>query len=349
MPDDSRLYKDLLEKGYQLSQAGSIAHEDGFIYSAYIFYRWEGADLLPKDTYVIAFYRWDGEENILLGSHYPSPYSDGIQSYPRQAFLANWDDPFGSMIGLGRIENPDNETREKRGLNGFASDINGNGRPEFTIGSEYCPISCSRPLYAYDFFEIEAGGKVTNLSRDMPGRLNLYPFSEEPLVFKVNDAYWHGFISQIHLPYYYQWDGTRFVEVTERYHSQILAEISEKIMAIQSHFSEPIGEQTTVDMISVLLFSEHIGMSSEGLDKFLEISNPTNWEDLPLEIRCWLQFTRARAQDEYQDQNKFSIPIALVNFAFYIEGYIPSQIEKLGADNYDLSACQAWIEGDDNQ
>jgi hypothetical protein len=334
------------ENGYVIRQAGSIIDSDGFIYTAYLFSNRERWLEFLDDPFILAFYRWDGKENVLIGTAYPSWYTKHEPIFPRYYALANWDDPYNSMLGLSVVENPDEQTRQLLHLQGYSSDINQNGRPEFIFGAEYCPASCSRPTYGFDYFEIRNSRQVVNLAEGLPGRIDLYPTVEDPLTFEADDAIWYGFFTQIFLPYFYVWDGQKFADVTQQHQAEILSRIDALLAEVESSYGQAFErEDLESGVYQILLWHQLLGMRRKGLDLFLEITDIPNWPSSDLNQICWLELSRARAVEDYSKQLEFSI----VPSSYYLAGALgdypglSNLLESFDETTYELSACYELV------
>jgi hypothetical protein len=344
-----RFLNEMQQKGYHIDQAGSIVDSDSLVYTAYIFsnMKYPGDYGFSKpDSRIIGFYCWDGKENLLIGNAYPSWYSKHEPVYPAYFYrLANWDDPWNSMQGVAIDEYPDARTRELLQLHGYSSDINQNGRPEFIFAAEYCPISCSRTTDGFDYFEIRNSHQVVNLAKGLPGRIVLHPISETPLTFEVNDSYWYGFFSEIYLPTFISWNGQGFEDVTRQHIDDLLTRVETLTANIEAQYGQPFGsEPTTTSVYQVLMLYQQMGMRQKGLETFLRLTDIQNWPSTMDQAICWLQLSRARAQEDYLTNREFSMIPATIYWLVY-EHIIDEWVKPLDKTKYDLSACYQLISG----
>ncbi len=347
---DDAFTREMSEKGYAIWAAGSI-QEDAYTYHAYLFREpKENAkdrtmDVI-RETWIIAFYRDDGEKNELMGTFYPASWSkrEPDESYPIFYRLINWDDPSRSFLGLEWVFDPDEETRASAGLNHFASDINHNGRPEFDFVAQYCPVSCSHPTGAYHFFEITETGRIIDLAAGMPGHLDFLPLSTDPVVFIVSERYGYGFFTSVNIPHYYEWHNDQFVEVTQQYKDSIIEWETERISKLKAEYGQPFyGEPNETTLVGIPMIYQSLGMGSEGLTLFLEISDPLNWPNTPLDDLCWLQYVRAHFQDAFEEGTPFTVPQDSSDLTRLSMEYLQRMITPFNPEIYDLTACYAIL------
>ncbi|HNB54786.1 MAG TPA: hypothetical protein PK530_22755, partial [Anaerolineales bacterium] len=299
-----------------------------------------------RETWIIAFYRQDGEKMELMGTFYPASWSkrEPDDSYPILYKFINWDDPQGTFIPFEVFYEPDEETRISAGLNQYISDINHNGRPEFSLVAQYCPVSCSRPVNEFHFFEISKTGKPIDLAAGMPGHLGLLSFSTDPVVFIVSEQYWYGFLSGIYIPHYYEWRDDQFVEVTQQYKDSIIEWETERISKLKTEYGQPFyGEPNETTLVGIPMIYQSLGMGSEGLTLFLEISDPLNWPNTPLDDLCWLQYVRAHFQDAFEKGTPFTIPQDSSDLTRLSMEYLQRMITPFNPETYDLTACYAIL------
>lgn len=340
LPLDDPFLQEMLLAGYSLFQAGSIPVNDDMVYAAYVFTRFEVGEPVGEDTFVLAFYRREGDTNHPLGTVFPSAYSPHLPVYPSYYRLANWDDPASALMGLTTVENPDPETRALLHLDGHAADINGNGQPEFIFGGEYCPVSCDTTVQSFDYFEVW-DDHVERLGDGLPGHISLTPAFADPLIFEVAEMIPYGASSQILLPAFAAWNGSEFEVVTHQNETLLTERADAHLERLKSHFGEPFGhDELQIDAYSLLLLYERAGLRQQGLDAFLEVTDPQRWAGGNPRMECWLQLSRAHARDEYARNLPFTPLPPLSDFDPNTD--VPKFAEALSGSGEDLSACERW-------
>ncbi len=342
---------EMSERGYTVRSAGTI--QDGsYTYHAYLFREPEenGSgryyDVI-RETWIIAFYRQDGEKMDLMGTFYPASWSkrEMDESYPILYKFINWDDPQGTFIPFEVFYEPDEETRISAGLNQYISDINHNGRYEFSLIAQYCPVSCSRPVNEFHFFEISKTGKPIDLAAGMPGHLGLLSFSTDPVVFIVSERYGYGFFTNVNIPHYYEWRDDQFVEVTTQYKDSIIEWETERISELKAQYGQPFyGEPNETTLVGIPMIYQSLGMGNTGLTIFLEVSDLANWPETDMVTACWLQYSRAHYSTEYASSQSFTLPWNSSAFDPALSSYtLKQELDKLDPTQYDLTACYALI------
>jgi hypothetical protein len=351
---DDAFVQEMTEKGYTVTSAGSI--QDGqYVYHTYLFREpKENASNRTMDviqeTWIIAFYRWDGQKNDLVGTFYPASWSkrEPDNSYPVFYRIINWNDPHRSFLGLEWVYDPDEETRVVAGLKEYASDINHNGRPEFDFVAQYCSVSCSQPAGAYHFFEITATGKVIDLAAGLAGHLDFHPYSIDPVVYEIVERYGYGnfgFFGGVYIPHFYEWQEDRFVEVTLQFKNMILESWDESIAELKAQYGQPFyGIPNETTLVSIPMIYQSLGMGSEGLTLFLEISDLANWPATDSGTTCWLQYSRAYFSTEYASGKPFTLPRSSSAFDPAISSYtLKQELNLIDATQYELTACYALL------
>ena len=328
--------------GYTLAQAGAIPGNSGSFYTAWIYTRFEFGEPVGSDTFVVGFYLRRGGIDQFIGSVSPSPYSEHIPIYPSYYRLANWDNPQASMLGLSHVDTPDGPLRQLLGLQGYAADINRNGRPEFVFGAEYCPIACSSTTLGYDYFEIGENDQILDLASGLPGRIRFVPIQVDPPVFDASNSYWIGDSAAVFLPHFVSWDGAAFVETEQGVEAELLKRIQVHTERLKLTFGERFGrDQDQADAINILLLYERIGKRQEGLEAFLNLTDPQNWPRLNQRSLCWLQTARATAQQELKEGAPFSVFLSMSSGISLYPSPGPAVLAApLAAAGYDVSACR---------
>jgi len=360
---DDGYVQELLNNGFQLLFGSSTIGPDGFTYSAYIFLDqtfnnsftqinpnssknllpeppWRGVNsFFPNETEGcrIVFSRSDGQTNKFIGAFSAPKYPEGSH-YPNFPVSCNpvaWP-AIGQQFGA--------DEQKMLGINGVWSDINQNGLPEFIVRYNYCENGCLIREYgegevSTHFYEIKTKTKVVDISADLPGVFEVRHFvhSKNPLNFYVYDptkytCWW----CPIETWWIYAWDGERFVDVTPKYADEYIKKGAEIIDSIKKKYGDVFSD---TEMLSILSLYEKAGLRDEAIKVFYELTNPLHWPDSG---KCWLQFVRALAMDDYKNGRPFRI----TNWE-YVDVYggklERELIEFFGSgyesSNYDLSAC----------
>jgi hypothetical protein len=290
LSEENELYKDLVQKGYRLRlSSGLLVGPGGHIYSAYIFWNpkltpLEGADSTLETNYV-AFYRLDGQKNILLGVKTLPPYFKGNPGtvYPEVAWVVNWDDPLrGRPLTAEFFVEADQRTRQLLDLDDFRSDINQNGLLEFALAVQYWPPGCSAPKSAIQFFEIQSTSSVVNITEGLPGMIDPHHMvhSSQPLNFYVKDGtHIYAYMLEVESSWIFEWDDNRFVDVSARYADEYLAELPPIIQRLEATYGHSWGDpypwgNPELDVLRILVLYEKAGLRKQGLQKFLEVTDP---------------------------------------------------------------------------
>lgn len=346
---DDQFLTNMQQKEYRIITSGSLVGPGGYVYSAYVFKsNSKYLDVFLPGDWIVAFYVSDGTANRLISSYLASPYSKNYDQfsqydpYPQFAYhLMNWDDPpderyFPDM--LFEIDSGGFDRQTLR-LDGFTSDINQNGLPEFSLVGLYCPISQSQCELKYDFFEIRSSQSVVDLAANLPDHLSPYLHQADPPTFSVFIE--HNFLTKdkILTSQYYRWEGTDFSDVTLEYAPEILADAEELRQEIEAQYGSPysVYDRSTsygVNIWQMLLFYENAGEWERGLEVFLEVTDEAHWPGTnPFDL-CWLQISRAVAQDDYAHQRPFTI------YHWQGENGPDDILQSFAGSLYDLSACE---------
>jgi hypothetical protein len=224
-------------------------------------------------------------------------------------------------------------------LNGFASDINQNGLPEFTVIGRYCPISCTHPDTRYDFFEIRNTHSVVDLTGNLPGQLsprNLY--STDPPIFNVWESRGYDLYLNIWLQWLYKWDGAKFANVTREHTDLYTASAEEQIEELKSHYGGPF-EYYDRAVLRILLTYEMAGMRAKALQTFLDLTDISHWPGTSPKFQCWLAISRATILEDYANDRPFSLPPSTMFFEENMGRYL----QPFDQQKYDFSACNSFI------
>jgi hypothetical protein len=342
LAEDDPFRIEMQEKEYSISTLGSLIGPGGYLYSAYVFQRFS-LNLYEhlREDWIVAFYVSDGTKNQLINTFYANSYSKDVDIYPQGEYhLMYWDDPpdgryFPDFLYFIDTSSFDRQTLR---LNGFFSDINQNGLPEFSLLGYYCPFSHCE--IKYDFYEIRSTHSIVDLAANLPDHLSPYLRQADPPTFTVMKDYNYTSYNRITTRRYYRWDGTDFTDVTLEYASVILGYAEEIRKAIEGKYGSSFdGDAFTINDIDIwrmLLLYENAGEQSKGLEAFLDVTDIAHWPGTFPDTTCWLQLSRATAQKDYAHQRPFSILTQIT----YGSTPLEEILSRFAGLPYDLSACE---------
>lgn len=336
------VYRDLVDAGYILFQAGAITGDGGVVHAAYLFTRLKMGEPAGKDTFTIIIHRWEGDRGSVIGSFSPPVYSERIPVYPAYYRLANWDQPGLSLMGLNTPDLPTETTKDWLDLHGHAADLNRNGLPEFIFAGEYCPENCLQTVEGLDVIEVGGSSGLKTLTADLPGRLRLNPTSADPLVFEVDDLIWLDEGGAVPLPAFYAPVSGAWVERPEAGAAVIL----QRIEAERNRLSAVGGGMTGRDgaeaaLYSLLLLNERLGQPQAGVEAFRQAADLHKWPGATPLSACWLQLASVLAQDDLAAGRPFSLLPPLIRFSPNVD--LPRVLQSFAGKEHDLSACQRWL------
>lgn len=315
-------------QGYELVSAMSTRSASGTVYSAYLFqYNYDVTDphdLGPADPCRLAVYRWDGKLNRRIFET-PGP------GYPEGGYFPAGGKPvYCDAYGFREPTEPDAYQEAYRALHfdGYWSDINENGLPEFYVDYWYCFNACGGyPEGATHFYEIQDVETVVDITEDLPGFINWWRLnSVTPTTFYVDDP------SHVYAPHYwipvswiYQWDGSSFVDVTLQYADEYVKEGDELAAEWQAKQGQPF--QSSFDVLTLLkipLLYEKAGRTEEGLDRFRDLTSLAHWPATEPEIACWLKETNEQFRADYEAERPLSLGFYL---NLYLAGPLPENCQ----------------------
>ncbi len=341
LSENDEQYLQLKDKGYSLISSGSLVDPEGFTYSAYLFVN---PDLSPlyagsdptKDTLVISFYRWDGEKNKFVSAQ-GLPAVDNV--YAVAAGIADWDQPFSGIVQQDIIVEANEETKLLLKQENYSSDFNQNGLPEFALGVAYCPLSCTHPTDGIQLFEIQSPEKVINITEDLPGLTHFDMHSKNPFTFYVWDSDPYDIYVKVASYWIYAWDGSKFVDVSKSYKEDYVADANSIANNLKARYGKPFDEgeiRSETDVLTILKLYEKAGMSEEGLQVFLDVTNISHWPNTSNMSQCWLQISRAMAQEDFKRNRIFDLPPSYSLGFNEIDQDLVKQLTQAG---YDAFAC----------
>jgi hypothetical protein len=343
--------QNLQSDGYKLYSSGAFTDDAGIIYTAYVLTNAEqsfyitGGEPSP-DAWRIAFYKWDGTDHDLLGD-FPAPtyHHDVPQSgYPFSYNVVDWVDL--SAIPYGDFVQNDSEAQQFLNKQGARNDINQNGFPEFALSAAYCPFSCSWPQMALHFYEIQDGSGIHMLTENLPGRMaqNQHPetgivHATDPLNYYVDEHFEYFAGIGFDVWWIYEWDGTRFVDVTKRYADEYQNQVQEVVTSLAKQYGKPYAASYDLDILKIPFILDKPGLREAGVTTLLEVTNPENWPGSgPMQL-CWLQLVSALAQEEYESGGNFS---SVLDAGFCLEN-LSECLTVFDLSSYDLSSCDELL------
>lgn len=352
LSEKDSLYLQLTQKGYRLTSSGSLIGPGGFTYSAHLFintvspYYYNSLDPATKETILVAFYRRDGAKDVLLGVQYLPPIEDyysGVE-YADVAGILNWNWPFyvqPQMLHMDVELEADAETRPILNQYNFSSDVNQNGLPEFTVLMQFCV--CSKPEGGIQLFEVQNTAVVKNITQNIPKLTFFKPHSKTPFTFYVRDKL--GGFSYEYLYYLivvdriYAWEGSEFIDVSSRYADEYLTEANGIISQVKPFYGSSFEKVEIPDplILRILKLYEAAGMSKQGLQVFLELTDSSHWPGSPNESLCWLQLARATAQQDIATNQEFDLSVVYLWYGF--SHLDENSRQSFQQASYDISAC----------
>jgi hypothetical protein len=307
-----------------------VAHDRNPEICRLLFYRQE------KDTY-----------RLMANLDAPQyPPDSRFSGYPFECRLVDWDAAHSDGgVFVYPFLTPEEDTRQALKMDGFSSDINGNGLPEFAVWAWYCPSACSGDEGSLHFYEVQEDGSILQLTKDLPGVF--YPWqmlvSKEPLAFYVFDVA-HEVDPHVLVEnwWVFTWDGSRFVDASSDYQRAYRQRIDEIAGQFRDDFGEafPGSSQAKARLLSILFLADTSDQRAYGLETFLDLTDLENWPDTDSFTACWLQLQRATAQDANQTGESFSTsphPLEMVQ-------NLPDLLAPLEEGKYDVSACRQLLE-----
>jgi hypothetical protein len=338
---DNVFAEDLLNRNHSISASSSVIGPKDFVYSAYLFInnRIDPAIEEPRPEICrLAIYRQDVNVNELIYSFTTPRYAPNNRyGYPAYCEAINWDSPSQNVVWGAQIAP---ETRALLGLNGYWSDINQNGLPEFAIYYQYCVTGClDYGAVAVHFYEIKNTYQPADITAELPGVIHPWNIvhRNEPLDIWVYDhTQEYEPLVYIESSWIYAWDGTKYKDVSTSFQAEYQSQIDQIANEIRTGFGQPITT-TRVDMLQILMLSNKSDLpQQQTLQTFLDISNPAHWPGTNPTLTCWLQLARAYAQRDVVKGRPFTTP---PNEGKLTKAYLEDILEVY--ENYDLSACES--------
>lgn len=334
--------EDLLNRDHELMASSSVIGPKDFVYSAYLFNNTR-IDPITDETKPeicrLAFYRLDEDENALLRSFTGPLYaSNSRYTYPVYCEAVNWDAPSKEILWGAEISQ---ETRSLLGMDGYWSDINQNGLPEFAVFYQYCVQGClNYGAVAVHFYEIKNTYQPTDITADLPGVIQPWNIvhRNDPLDIWVYDhTREYEPLVYVESSWVYAWDGSKYKDISDNYQGDYSAQINQIATEIRNQFGLAITE-TRVDMLQILMLANKADLSKQQtLQTFLDISDPVHWPGTNPTMTCWLQLARAYAQRDVAEGQPFSLP---PNGNMLNGPGLEEILEEFGQPKYDLSACE---------
>ena len=337
---DDVFLAEMQSKGYEIARSGSLVGPGGYTYSAYLFvepelFKSSLTDQPYLETWVIAFYIWDGEQNQLMATFHGSPYSNSNAvnfPMPMYYYLMDWDVP---LVASEYYYEPGDFSKELLKLNGFASDINHNGLPEFAFVGGYCPVSCTDPDIKYDFFEIQNTHRVVNLAASLPDHLSPSPYATDPMTFEICTQRGYEFYLSVIICRLYAWSGNEFEDVTLQYPEKYIGDAEKKYQQLKANYGNPF-ENYDLTALYVLFLYETAGMREKALQVFIEVTDESHWLGTSDIYSCWIAISRATFQEDYENARPFTMPPSIMSIDVGVAKYL----KNFDQSKYDFTSCQ---------
>lgn len=303
---------DALDK-YELVSASTVG-PDNLIYSAYVL-----ADPSRPGSCQLAFFRWDGYDYTQIE----------LIEVPTGCETTNWD--------WLQIEPHERQTLR---LKGYWSDINQNGQPELTIfHADDCSV-CDESSGRTAIYEIQSATTIVDITAGLPGEIALGRIlhSANPLTIYLHELYPYGAHVYAGIAAIYQWDGKQFVDVSLEYVVEFQHQVDEIIAQLQQGYGRSLTHTDINKLQTLLAIYNRLRLpQQEGLEKYLEVTQPSHWPGTENLTLCWLQLSRAQAQLDYEQQQPFQLyPINSVNLV----PDLTVLTRDIDTSRFDVSACQ---------
>ena len=297
IPEEEPFWADLKSQGYEIFESAAVIGPKDYIYAAYLVRDPESYDVLMgrsgSEACRLAIYRFS-EENAEFIQTFETPGQPATCRF-------NW---AGSVT-----EKPEFFTKQQiLGISGYWSDINQNEHPEIGIYYNYCFNACiDEGIPDIQFYEIESTFSVNNITNSLPGRLVpsaiwSSPYLPDLPVLEVQqETKWF----QAESFWQFGWDGTQYVDQTYAYQQAYLENALDKADFIQNKYSDESPKYNLEYIYEILFSLEKAGLTEEGYDLFMELTEPENWleaTDSDIELLNW---TRTEAENDFINNRKF--------------------------------------------
>ena len=365
LPTGDAFFEKLSDQGYQVVDSAKIVPDKGpevqlFILAGKTYSIDEDS---PEHCRLLFYQIVQGKPRLFASLKAPATPKGGswgeggfYSDYPSHCRIVNWDSFKGFHAGvfyfwLESDTTYPSEIREAFDAHLYASDINHNGLPEFTVSGFYCSNACNGQEEAVHFYEIRKDG-VVDLTGHLPGVVFPWEmsYSTDPPTLYVRDISLQYTLRELIYSYWlYEWNGNDFVDVSPKHAKDYQEREEPLITQMRAHFGSPFPPviqipddySGDVALLELLFNFQKAGLRDQAFSIYMDLSDPAHWPGTEPEIVCWLQLIRARAQEEYRKGLPFSLPwnIDLEQpLPFSLSRYLEHTPEY---KKYDLSACQA--------
>ncbi len=287
--------------------------------------------------------RWDGLTHTTIWEHDGASDCEAI----------NWD-------ALSTTA----DERQTLQLNGYWSDINHNGLPEFTVWQGSGCGGCDEANIGHTaIYEIYPSGDVLDIMEGLPAELIQFPdlvplnsalpihvnrilHSTDPVTVYMTDFTYYELHSYVKIAWIYQWDGDKYVNVSTQYADEYRQQIKQIVADLKMSYGKQFDAghmfaHHEEEVLKILLLGNAVQLpQKETLDAFLEATNPSHWLLSDNITKCWLQVARASAQIDYG----LGVPYRLTGFPHDMVGTDPQWLyhwaEQIDVTRFDVSACK---------
>jgi hypothetical protein len=289
----------------------------GFLYTAYIM----SVSTLRGECHLYVV-RTDGRQEALIFEIDDLEYCE----------VVDWDNVYSIYT--------ESAVRAALGLQGYWSDMNGNGLPELTVMHYSGAVSGDEANWGrYAVYEIEGVSEVSDLTAQIPGTIlpEQLLHSADPLTIYVHEWVMYELHQFVDMTWNYEWDGDRYVDVSARYPDEYRQQVDETVAQLRANYGQPMTfwDANVERMQRILVTYNELGFpQDEGLALFLEVTDPVHWPGWNL---CWLQAARANAIIDEEAAHPFTLLPTIVIGAL---DQAEAMARGIDPERFDVSACQ---------
>jgi len=324
------VYRRTLEdQGYKLVSAASTRSSSGAVYSAYLFqYDFDvtnPTDPVPANPCNLTVYRWDGKRSQRIFETSGPGYPSGGYFEPGRTPVYCDAYPFQVPTEPDAYQ----EAYLALSYDGYWSDINVNGLPEFHVDYWYCYNACGGyPEGATHFYEIRDADTVVDITEGLPGFIHWARVNTvAPITFYVDDpAHLYAPHDWIAVPWIYQWDRLGFVDVTLKFADKYIQEAEGIAAEWEGKYGQPfVNSQELLGLLKIPLLFEKAGKAKEGVDRFGALTMPVHWPGTEPLMECWLKVANEQFRADLESDQSLSLPMPV---GLFMSIPLPESCEK---------------------